>query len=206
MFSFRGSQRDSLASWLGSGLPPQTEILAPVVGHQDCAYVGITLEQIHSQPLFVGPRVGENDAEIVYGEPELLLRAALVRVQPGERLAAKSAGFGPSGNEAAAIQGMTGLVGGRVTKERDWTIDGNKGKDIEMSITGTPFFPVGWVASAGNKGKQVELPVNKAKAGFASSRMVVINNRLYQIVAIGEEATFDDADVKKFFDSFKLNQ
>lgn len=105
-----------------------------------------------------------------------------------------------------AIQGMTSLVGGRVTKERDWTIDGNKGKDIEMSITGTPFFPVGWVASAGNRGKQVELPLNKNKAGFASSRMVVINNRLYQIVVIGEEATFDDADVKKFFDSFKLNQ
>jgi hypothetical protein len=25
-----------------------------------------------------------------------------------------------------------------------------------MSITNTPFFPVGWVASAGNKGKPVE--------------------------------------------------
>jgi hypothetical protein len=106
----------------------------------------------------------------------------------------------------AAIQGLTSLVGGTVTKERDWTIDGNKGREIEMSITGTPFFPVGWVASAGNNGKRVELPVNKAKAGFASSRMVVINNRLYQIVVIGEEATFEDADVKKFFDSFKLNQ
>ena len=105
-----------------------------------------------------------------------------------------------------AIQGMTWLVGGRVTTERDWTIDGNTGKEIEMSITDTPFFPVGWVAIAGNKGKQVELPVNKMKAGFASSRMVVINNRLYQIVVIGETATFDDPDVKRFFDSFKLNQ
>jgi hypothetical protein len=37
-------------------------------------------------------------------------------------------------------------------------------------------------------------------------RMVVINNRLYQIVAIGEETDFENADVKKFFDSFKLIQ
>jgi hypothetical protein len=107
---------------------------------------------------------------------------------------------------SGTIRGMAGLVGGTVTKERDWALDGNKGKEVEMSITSTPFFPVGWVASAGNKGKPVEWPVNKPRAGFASSRMVVINNRLYQIVVIGEEATFDNADVKKFFDSFKLNQ
>jgi len=107
---------------------------------------------------------------------------------------------------AAILEGMTGQVGGKVTKLRDWTIDGHKGKEVEMSITSTPFYPVGWVASAANKGKRLEWWFNRNRAGFASMRMVVINNRLYQIVAIGEETDFENADVKKFFDSFKLTQ
>jgi len=107
---------------------------------------------------------------------------------------------------AAILEGMTGQVGGKVIKLRDWTIDGHKGKEVEMSITSTPFYPVGWVASAANKGKRLEWWFNRNRAGFASMRMVVINNRLYQIVAIGEETDFENADVKKFFDSFKLIQ
>src|SRR5262249_49389347 len=101
---------------------------------------------------------------------------------------------------------MAGRVGGTMTKQRDWTIDDNNGKEFEMKITSTPFFPEGWVASAGNEGKPVELPLNKSKVGFVSSRMVVVNNRLYQIVVIGEEATNDNADVKKFFESFKVTK
>jgi hypothetical protein len=107
---------------------------------------------------------------------------------------------------AGTFQEMTGRVGGTVTNQRDWTIDGNNGKELEMRITNTPFFPEGWVASAGNQGKAVELQINKPKGGFVSSRMVVVNDRLYQIVVIGEEATNDNADVKKFFESFKLTQ
>ena len=107
---------------------------------------------------------------------------------------------------ARTIQGMAGRVGGTVTKQTDWTTDGNNGKEFEMKITSTPYFPDGWVASAGNQGKRVEWWVNKSKVGFASSRMVVVNNRLYQIVVIGEEATNDNADVKKFLDSFKLTK
>jgi hypothetical protein len=107
---------------------------------------------------------------------------------------------------AAILEGMTGQVGGKVIKLRDWTIDGYKGKEVEMSITSTPFYPVSWVASAANKGKRLEWWFNRNRAGFASMRMVVINNRLYQIVAIGEETDFENADVKKFFDSFKLTQ
>ena len=107
---------------------------------------------------------------------------------------------------ARTIQGMAGRVGGTVTKQSDWTIDGNNGKEFEMKITSTPYFPDGWVASAGNEGKPVELQLTKPKVGFVSSRMVVINNRLYQIVVIGEEATNDNADVKKFFESFQVTK
>jgi hypothetical protein len=107
---------------------------------------------------------------------------------------------------AGTMQEMAGRVGGTVSKQRDWTLDGNTGKEFEMKITNTPIFPENWVAPAGNQGKPFEFPVYKPKAGIASSRMVVVNNRLYQIVVIGEEATNDNADVKKFFDSFKLTQ
>jgi hypothetical protein len=107
---------------------------------------------------------------------------------------------------AAILEGMTGQVGGKVTKLRDWTIDGHKGKEVEMFITSTPFYPVSWVATAANKGKRLDWWFNRNKAGFASMRMLVINNRLYQIVAIGEETDFENAYVKNFFDSFKLTQ
>jgi hypothetical protein len=41
---------------------------------------------------------------------------------------------------ARTIQGMAGRVGGTVTKQSDWTIDGNNGREFEMKITSTPTF------------------------------------------------------------------
>ena len=80
-----------------------------------------------------------------------------------------------------AIQGIANSNGGTVTKKTDWTIEGVKGKEVEMSIT-------------------------KPKKGFASVHIVVVNNRLYQVLGIGTSASLSDSTVKKVFDSFKITK
>jgi hypothetical protein len=81
---------------------------------------------------------------------------------------------------SAGIRAMATKYQGKVLSETDFTLDGNKGKAYEMEI-------------------------NQPK-GFATGRIVVVNNRLYQTLAIGTNARASDPDVKKFLDSFKLTK
>lgn len=80
-----------------------------------------------------------------------------------------------------AIRGIANTNGGTVTKESDWTIEGVTGKEVEMKIT-------------------------KPKKGYASVRIVAVNNRLYQVLGIGTDASLSDSTVKKLFDSFKITK
>ena len=59
------------------------------------------------------------------------------------------------------------------------------------------------VTIGGSKGKAFEAEIAKPK-GYVSGQMVVVNNRLYQLIAIGSNARTSNPDVQKFFDSFKL--
>jgi hypothetical protein len=88
---------------------------------------------------------------------------------------------GSSFDYAASVQGMKNGYSGTVTKERDWTFEGVKGKEAEMTVT-------------------------KPRTAIASVRIVVLNNRLYQILVVGSDATLDNPDVKKFLDSFKVTK
>jgi hypothetical protein len=80
-----------------------------------------------------------------------------------------------------AIKGMAASNDGTVTQEKDWNFAGVKGKEVEMKI-------------------------KKPRAGFATARIIVINDRMYQVLAIGTGTTLDNADVKKFMASFKLDK
>lgn len=82
-------------------------------------------------------------------------------------------------NYPGAIQGMAASNDGTVTKQNDWKFEGATGKEVEMTI-------------------------KKPKTGYASARIIVLNNRMYQVLAIGTNTSLDNADVKKFFDSFKI--
>lgn len=56
---------------------------------------------------------------------------------------------------------------------------------------------------AGHKGRAFEIEAQKPK-GYVTGRVYVVQNRLYQLLAIGPNARASSAEVKKFFDSFKL--
>lgn len=57
---------------------------------------------------------------------------------------------------------------------------------------------------AGHKGWAFEIDAQKPK-GHVAGRVFVVENRLYQLLAVGPEVSGSSADVKKFFDSFKLD-
>ncbi len=79
-----------------------------------------------------------------------------------------------------AVQGIAGSHGGKVLSEKDYTLEGKTGREFEIETT-TP-------------------------KGFVSGRVIVINNRLYQILALGTNARLSNADVQKFLNSFKLTK
>jgi hypothetical protein len=80
---------------------------------------------------------------------------------------------------AGAVQGMANSNGGTVTKENDWKFEGATGQEVEMKIT-------------------------KPRNGYCSARIIVLGNRLYEVIAIGTNTSLDNSDVKTFFDSFKI--
>jgi hypothetical protein len=67
-----------------------------------------------------------------------------------------------------------------VTSLKDFTLDGVTGKEFEAEIT-------------------------KPK-GYIAGRVIVVNNRLYQVFAIGTNARLTDGDARKFLDSFKFTK
>jgi hypothetical protein len=79
---------------------------------------------------------------------------------------------------AGGIQAMATTHQGKVLSQTDWALDGSKGKGFEMEI-------------------------NQPK-GYAVGRMAVVNNRLYQLLVMGSSVRESDANVQKFFNSFKL--
>jgi hypothetical protein len=82
---------------------------------------------------------------------------------------------------AEGVKGVAATQGGKILSQSDFTIDGHTGKSYEIEVT-------------------------KPKAGFAAGRMVVIDGRLYQLLVMGSKIRATDADVNKFFDSFKVNK
>lgn len=79
-----------------------------------------------------------------------------------------------------AAQGAANTAAGKVTTEREFTFEGNKGLEFEAETT-------------------------KPK-GYVSGRVIVINNRFYQLLAMGNNARLTDGDVQKFLTSFKLTK
>jgi hypothetical protein len=57
---------------------------------------------------------------------------------------------------------------------------------------------------AGHVGRAFEIELTQPK-GYASGRMVVVNGRLYQLLVMGAHFRESDAEVQKFFGSFRLN-
>jgi hypothetical protein len=57
----------------------------------------------------------------------------------------------------------------------------------------------------GHPAKAFEFEMGNPK-GFAVGRVLVANNRLYQLIVMGSKISSSDADVKKFLDSFKLTK
>jgi hypothetical protein len=80
-----------------------------------------------------------------------------------------------------AVKGMANANGGTVNVNRDFTLDGVKGREVEISIT-------------------------KPVKGYTTARIIVVNNRLYEVLAVGTKQKLDDPEVKKFFESFKVNK
>jgi hypothetical protein len=57
---------------------------------------------------------------------------------------------------------------------------------------------------AGHKGWAFEMDAQKPK-GHVAGRVFIVKNRLYQLLVVGPDVSGSSADVKKFFDSFKLD-
>ena len=57
-----------------------------------------------------------------------------------------------------------------------------------------------------SEGLAYELSVNKPAKGHATGRLLVVNNRIYQLMVLGVNAREDNPDVIKFIGSFKINQ
>ncbi|HKB35905.1 MAG TPA: hypothetical protein VKD72_05590, partial [Gemmataceae bacterium] len=55
----------------------------------------------------------------------------------------------------------------------------------------------------GSTGKECEIESTKPK-GYISGRVIVIDRRFYQALAMGTNAKLSNSDVSKFLDSFKL--
>jgi hypothetical protein len=79
---------------------------------------------------------------------------------------------------SGAVQGIARSHNGKILSENDYLFEGTKGKEFEVEIS-------------------------KPK-GFISGRVILINNRLYQMFAMGTNARLSDSDVQKFLKSFKL--
>ncbi len=78
----------------------------------------------------------------------------------------------------ASVVGEVGSVpGGKLTDQKKVTIDGNPGRDV--------------TADAGANGRM-------------KARVLLVKNRIYQLVVGGSPDAFSDKDIQKMFDSFKL--
>ena len=83
-------------------------------------------------------------------------------------------------NYPTALSAIAAARQGKITKESDFTLAGVKGKAYEMEM-GQP-------------------------KGVAIGRMVVVNNRLYQMLVLGESLRSGDAQAQQFMDSFALTK
>ena len=81
-------------------------------------------------------------------------------------------------NLSGGIKGAVAPYGGSVLSEKDYTFEGATGKEFEADA--------------------------KNPKGYLSGRMFVINNRWYQVVAMGGNARLSNSDVQTFLNSFKL--
>lgn len=81
-------------------------------------------------------------------------------------------------NLPGAAEGATNAHAGKVTLQREYTFEGTKGLEFEGETT-------------------------KPK-GYVSGRVIVLNNRFFQILALGSNARLSDPDVQKFLTSFQL--
>jgi hypothetical protein len=87
---------------------------------------------------------------------------------------------GTPANYSLAIQAAAANRQGKGVKESDITIEGHEGKAYEFEM-GNP-------------------------KGYAVGRIVLVNNRLYQLLVMGANISSSDADVQKFLNSFKLTK
>src|SRR5437899_1038466 len=93
-------------------VPPEAEVLAPVVADEHRARGAVAPEQCRRKLLLVGPRVGVDDAEVLRPQPELLVRAPRLRPEP--RMGAGPAGRPAGRGDEAAVgeRGVQAEVGG----------------------------------------------------------------------------------------------
>jgi hypothetical protein len=87
--------------------------------------------------------------------------------------------FGQQATMDQAIDVMSKQMDGKVTHRGDFELQGNKGREFEVQI-------------------------RKPQAGYISTRLIVVNNRLYQMQVIGTNYRRDHADVQTFWNSFKI--
>jgi hypothetical protein len=79
---------------------------------------------------------------------------------------------------AAGVQGVANSHNGTILTQSPWKFDGHEGRAYEIKITNPN--------------------------GYASGRMAAVNGRLYQMLVMGSNYRDSDAEVQKFFASFKL--
>jgi hypothetical protein len=80
----------------------------------------------------------------------------------------------------AGVQGVANSHAGKILRKGSWSINGHEGRSYEIEITNPK--------------------------GFGTGRMVVINNRLYQLLIMGSNYRESDAEVQRFINSFKVNR
>ena len=103
-------QRSSLACLF----PSYAKVLAPVVRHQDRAVHAVVVEQPAGQGFLVGPRVGEDDTEIVRGEAELVVGVGASIVSQANSSRASAAALARQVAAAGELRRQAEVVGQRL--------------------------------------------------------------------------------------------
>jgi hypothetical protein len=82
-----------------------------------------------------------------------------------------------AGPKALLDGGVKGLAGkGKLASDKEIMVEGNPGREVQAELLGLQM----------------------------NIRIVLVKNRMYQLIAAGKPGTFSEKEIRTFFDSFKL--
>lgn len=77
-------------------------------------------------------------------------------------------------------------------------------REHDRPFAGRQFTQVHCRSGGGCRAREFEMTIQQPTRGFASGRLVYANNRLYQLMALGDKHRLSDPEVQKFLNSFIL--